>query len=80
VLNVGGYRPTDAEVALGALMREHWAGLASLGAPTTEEVWPAWSPEGLASMRYLAGESAATIGIRQSRCDFWDEYYDGLAP
>ena len=79
-LTVSGYRPTASEIALGALMRSHWASLATNGSPSTAEMWPAWTADELASVRYVAGESAATTGIRKSQCDFWDEYYEVLTP
>lgn len=79
-LTVSGYRPTASEIALGALMRSHWVSLAANGSPSADDSWPAWSADNLNSMRYIAGESALVSGVRAAQCDFWDSYYDSLAP
>lgn len=79
-LNVGGYRATAAEVALGELMRQHWSSLAAEGTPADGAEWPAWTPTGRDSMLYIAGESAAVTDVHADQCDFWDEYYDLLTP
>lgn len=69
-LEVGGYVPTDDDLALSDAMQRYWVGFAATGSPNAEglPVWPTWSADSDAYLE-LGTPIAAGEGVRTERCD-----------
>jgi para-nitrobenzyl esterase len=69
----GGYRPTDAEVALAESVQNYWTRFAATGDPNGAGAveWPRYDPAADTYLR-LDTPITAEAGVRTERCDFWD--------
>lgn len=69
----GGYRATEAEVALAEAMQDYWVRFAATGDPNGAGAveWPRYDPTSDTYLR-LDTPITADAGVRTERCDFWD--------
>jgi len=68
------YAPRPADLAVEALLADHWSSMAANGAPAAG--WSPYDPVTDATM-VLAEEPGMQDGIRTARCDFWDSVAGG---
>ena len=68
------YQPTATDLAVSAVVQADWSRMSAAGDPGGTPAWPRWDSTDPA-MVFAATPSVQTA-IRQTNCDFWQQYYD----
>lgn len=78
LVDIPGYKPAQADLAVSAAMMGHWARLARLGTPNDAggSAWPAYTTSGDATLEF-GNVPTAKDGVRTAECDLWGTLIPG---